>query len=439
MLEVLLDNRYRLVKALAHPESGGPDPVRILFLDEWNRLGEIIRAAAGRGTLGDRSLEFLGFISAGDALFALDQASPALGMHISADDLRRLAHIMAPMATGDPLNFSFDEDPELQKLFGITKPLESEGPLEAGPTEVAPAAIATPSAIASGAIATSTATAAATKAAPAATGTSQPPPASNGEPAGLPNPEASPGDDDGGDDNDNGDDEVGPSSMLRLLEWSLTPAPADAAQSAQAGDVTRKLQELGGKLKRVVVSDRNADQYRDELEQLIQLGGLREMNQADIDPPHRGLYTRLVKAAAWQESCWRQFRLRGNKVVFLESSTHDLGLMQVNKDVWRGFYSIPRLEWDIIYNAGAGMEILAQLLGDLEARRGATSPGKPDDLARSAYAAYNGGPGSYRRWRGREAHELRLIDQSFWEKYQAVSRGQTINILSCAADWDRSH
>ena len=34
---------------------------------------------------------------------ALDQAAPALGMKISAADLRRLAHILAPSATGDPL------------------------------------------------------------------------------------------------------------------------------------------------------------------------------------------------------------------------------------------------------------------------------------------------------------------------------------------------
>ncbi len=125
LLDLLLDSRYRLVQALAHPQTGGPDPVRILFLDEWNQLGRIIRDAATRGGFGDHSLEFLSFISAGDALFALDQASPALGMRVSGDDLRRLAHIMAPLASGDPLSFSFDEDPELQKIFGTKQPLES--------------------------------------------------------------------------------------------------------------------------------------------------------------------------------------------------------------------------------------------------------------------------------------------------------------------------
>ncbi len=441
LFELLLDSRYRLVRALEHPEAGGPDPVRILFIDQWDRLGEIIRAAAHRGTLGNRSLEFLGFISAGDALFALDQASPALGMRVSADDLRRLAHIMAPRASGDPLEFNFDEDPELRKLFGTKMPLESEGPLEAGPDETpSPASIQTPAETASPG-ATQGAAPVRSPGAVAATAAASAGPVETPEPVMTPAmpagasaaaPVPSPSD----------DDDSSPGSMLDLLRWALIPVPAEAAQvtqSAKAPDVVRKLQVLGGKLKRVVVSDRNADQYRGDLDQLLELDGQYEMNEQDIDPAHRNLYARLVKAVAWQESCWRQFRLRGGRVVYLESSTQDLGLMQVNKHVWRGFYSLQRLEWDIIYNAGAGMEILAQMLENDQNKRGAASPGRPDDLARSAYASYNGGPGAYRRWRGREPREERLIDDAFWQKFQAVSRGQTIDILSCAADWDQGH
>ena len=39
------------------------------------------------------------------------------------------------------------------------------------------------------------------------------------------------------------------------------------------------------------------------------------------------------------------------------TATGDLGVMQVNKHVWRGFYDIDRLKWDVLYNAGAGCEI----------------------------------------------------------------------------------
>jgi hypothetical protein len=85
------------------------------------------------------------------------------------------------------------------------------------------------------------------------------------------------------------------------------------------------------------------------------------------------------------------------------------------------------------------MEILARLLDDLELKQGAFSAQNPDELARSIYAAYNGGPSSYRRWRTRESHDLRAIDNSFWQKYQAVQHGHQIDILSCAEDWGASH
>ncbi|HWN57954.1 MAG TPA: hypothetical protein VNO74_07625, partial [Methylomirabilota bacterium] len=44
LLKILLDSRYRLVKALAHPpENAAPDPVRIIFLDEWRQLHDAVR------------------------------------------------------------------------------------------------------------------------------------------------------------------------------------------------------------------------------------------------------------------------------------------------------------------------------------------------------------------------------------------------------------
>ena len=131
LFDLLLDSRYRLVTALSQPQANaGPDPIRLIFIDEWTRLRTIIQAAARRGMLGSRALEFLSFITAGDALFAADQAAPALGMHISSDDLRRLARLMAPQSTADPLAFTYEQDPQLQQLFGFTGPLESPGPLE---------------------------------------------------------------------------------------------------------------------------------------------------------------------------------------------------------------------------------------------------------------------------------------------------------------------
>jgi hypothetical protein len=400
LMNLLLDSRHRLVQALANPQSAGADPVRLLFLDEWQRLGAIIRDAASRHSLGNRSLEFLSFISAGDALFALDQAAPALGMRISSDDLRRLAHIMAPNVKADPLTFNFEEDPELRKMFSVKPPLASEGPLDTEPSIVAtPNASTTPT--------------------PGATAS---PPSGPGATVGPSPPPSAP---------------PSPTSLLELL---ISPAQVFAAQAPPSGiELVARLQELAKKLKRAVVGDDNAEQYRIDVGHLLEYDAMREIGEEGIDPRYRAIYLRLAKSVAWQESCWRQFVLKGNRVVYLESSSHDIGLMQVNKYVWRGFYSVPRLEWDVLYNASAGMEILARLLEDTADKRGAFTPAKPDELARSVYAAYNGGPDAYRRWRGREPRFQRLVDTSFWEKYQAVMNGQQINILSCAAEWGKEH
>ena len=69
LFDLLLDSRYRLVAALSQPQANtGPDPIRLIFIDEWTRLRTIIQAAARRGMLGSRALEFLSFITAGDAV-----------------------------------------------------------------------------------------------------------------------------------------------------------------------------------------------------------------------------------------------------------------------------------------------------------------------------------------------------------------------------------
>jgi soluble lytic murein transglycosylase-like protein len=143
----------------------------------------------------------------------------------------------------------------------------------------------------------------------------------------------------------------------------------------------------------------------------------------------------LVQSAAWQESCWRQFVVANSRIKWLESATGDIGLMQVNKHVWRGFYSLDRLKWDVLYNAGAGSEILMRTLAYALAHPVSDPVPVGDHLARSAYAGYNGGPAAHNRWRSDEPAPLRKIDDSFWEKFRAVKRGESIDILGCAAKW----
>lgn len=126
----------------------------------------------------------------------------------------------------------------------------------------------------------------------------------------------------------------------------------------------------------------------------------------------------------------------GERVRWLESSTGDIGLMQVNRHVWRGFYDIERLKWDVLYNAGAGCEILARMMQYASMSQAKFDPVLiSNHLARSAYAGYNGGPGACNRWRRREPPALKKIDAGFLERYRAVENRIPIDVLGCARGW----
>lgn len=382
-----------MVQALNQPpQPGVPDPARVLFFDEWRQLREIVHAAALRGQLGDRAIEFLSFISAGDALMAFDEAAPALGVQISAADLRRLARIMAPETTADPLQFDYQVDPELQRIFGIVPPPEGPDSLEPsgadGATSILPGG---------------------TPALPSSFGTP------SASPAAPPKAPVAP---------------TGSAPHDRpSLAWSFFPTMLRSAAWA-AAFAAPPPQPSQFSLWRAVVSEKNVQPYQQAMDALLSASAGREFAAAGspLPPP----YPTLVKATAWQESCWRQFVMAGGSVWYLNSRTGDIGLMQINKHVWRGLYSISHLEWDISYNAAAGAQILAQLIQ----RAARTEPGTGAAMARSAYAGYNGGPDELDRWRhSGEPPNLRMVDDDFWEKYRALAAGQPIDILRCAAAW----
>jgi hypothetical protein len=112
----------------------------------------------------------------------------------------------------------------------------------------------------------------------------------------------------------------------------------------------------------------------------------------------------------------------------------------VNKHIWRGFYSIPRLQWDIVYNASAGSDILVRLMQAAINREASNRRDAAPAVARSTYCAYNGGPAAWDRWRvPSEPGRLKQIDQTFWDKFRATAAGQSFDILRCAADWGRLH
>ncbi len=145
------------------------------------------------------------------------------------------------------------------------------------------------------------------------------------------------------------------------------------------------------------------------------------------------IFQYLVLTTAWQESCWRQYHIKNNKIVTLRSNTGDTGLMQINERVWRGLYNTQKLRWDSAYNARAGAEILQRYLLKYSLKRGEDKhQGGLDNLARSAYSAYNGGPDQTSRYRNPKAPTAhKKIDAAFWTKYQAVKQGKELQVVQC--------
>lgn len=202
----------------------------------------------------------------------------------------------------------------------------------------------------------------------------------------------------------------------------LGPAPAIAAEPAP------DLGFIGRRLDRWVPRREELDVYRSLVDQL--LGTIADRTGASLDPRLSGLYPQLVRTTAWQESCWRQF-VPGDRgrVTFLASGSGDVGMMQVNRRVWRGFFDLEKLKWDVVYNVGAGAEILVRLLERVGAREASE---QVDNAARATYSAYNGGPAAYRRYRTPHVpRELRRIDDLFWEKWRRMSSGPVGDAVLC--------
>jgi hypothetical protein len=188
---------------------------------------------------------------------------------------------------------------------------------------------------------------------------------------------------------------------------------------------------VGDRLDRWVPSDDELVLYRDTVGYLLTLAAERSFDPEALPDRFDALFRSLVKAVAWQESCWRQFVRTRAGIVPIQSGTGDVGIMQINVRVWRGFFNPVKLRWSAAYNAGAGAEILWHLLvryGLREARE------RLDNAARSTYSAYHGGPARYRRYRSRDvAPHLQAIDRAFWEKYQLVSAGRADDRVLCQA------
>ncbi len=157
------------------------------------------------------------------------------------------------------------------------------------------------------------------------------------------------------------------------------------------------------------------------------------IRSSSIAKEYARIFRKLMLTTAWQESCWRQYIVQNRKVVPLISASGDIGMLQINEKVWRGFYSPSKLRWDITYNARAGSEILFKFMVNYALKQQEHKHGGGlSNLARATYSAYNGGPSQVSRYRKNDvpaAHKK--IDIAFWEKYQQVYQGQELAVAQC--------
>jgi len=340
LLDILLDLRYQIRFILTSNLNSGPDPVKQLFIRSWARLEPVMQEISIQ--LPEHNLlPFLSFITAADALKALDRLGPAAGLDISTDGLRRLARLLNDNPSIDPLKYPVEIDPALQQLFDFGIPPEIVSPKKPF------------------------------------------------------------------------------SFKLQLIR------PAYAASRWD-------------RLNRWVPTAAELDPYLREIRDLLLEEAGERVKSSSLAQEHARVFHNLMLAAAWQESCWRQYIVEKRKIVPLVSGSGDIGLLQINEKVWRGFYSPAKLRWDITYNARAGSEILFKFMVNYALKQHEhQKDGGLANLARATYSAYNGGPSQVGRYRSKNvptAHQK--IDTAFWTKYKQISQGNEFAVAQCLGGED---
>jgi septal ring-binding cell division protein DamX len=126
------------------------------------------------------------------------------------------------------------------------------------------------------------------------------------------------------------------------------------------------------------------------------------------------------------------------KIVPLISGSGDIGMLQINEKVWRGFYSPAKLRWDITYNARAGSEILFKFMVNYALKQQEhKKSGGLANLARATYSAYNGGPSQVSRYRRKDVPAAyKKIDTAFYAKYKQIRQGNEFAVAQCLGGED---
>lgn len=212
-----------------------------------------------------------------------------------------------------------------------------------------------------------------------------------------------------------------PEALLRL--FNFLAAPVYGAEPTSMAEILR-WKPPGADIDAYVVRVRKV--LAESVDSLLKRGA--------IPAKFHGMFMDLIPAMAWQESCFRQFVIKKNKLTYLLSyNQSSVGLMQINERVWRGLYDRNRLRWDIHYNAYAGCEIAGLYLRKYALKNPVWEKGGDQTLlARVLYAMYNGGPGQYEKFLDRAGKNQHYqSDQLFFEKLQWVVKGQWGNVNLC--------
>lgn len=338
LIDTLVEARYALRDALI-ADNRSADPVRELFTTTWNRLAPLVGQAA-RDVDSGTALGYLAFVSAGDALAAIDASGDYTGLRISRETLLEFARSLAPAITDNELEYSLEPDPTLRRLFGFPDQLATDIPQARNFWR----------------------------------------------------------------------------DLLIPSAWAASPVA-----------------ELAMRLNHWSPQRDDLDDYLAAVDSLLGEVEGEERKRGKIPADFVVVYSALLRATAWQETCWRQFIDKQGTLEPIRSSAGSIGLMQVNQHVWRGIYDVERLGADIAYNAWAGNEILVHYLVDYAIRKKEHEiTGSVDNLARATYAVYNGGPGHLKRYRLEETKRgLRAIDDAFWSKYTSIQSDGVSAVRRC--------
>lgn len=190
------------------------------------------------------------------------------------------------------------------------------------------------------------------------------------------------------------------------------------------------LRVLAKQLDRWVPKNSELFEYRPIMDRLLHLTTVQVLQNAVLEKRHESLFGHLVRATALIESCWRQFVHQRGKIIYQQSAAGSIGLMQINRHVWRGFYNLEQIKWNVTYNAEAGVEILLYYLRRYALRE--EKAGRKDSIARATYAAYNAGPGAVDRYRNKQASQrAKAVDNRFWKIYQGFSANGQADLSNC--------